>query len=127
MIDLVLKCELCHEVFFKPEDGYPFEKKDRLIWKATATEPRACHLRWVCNRCAAVVSASAALTTTPNPKKIARVSERPIDGRTPNMSISTLTYQKGLENLREQAKREHRKLLTNEGIEDYTEKHHEQK
>ena len=52
--------------------------------------------------------------------KIIKVSERPIDGRRPMMSISARMYQKGLANLREQAKREKRKLLTDEGIEDYT-------
>jgi len=52
-------------------------------------------------------------------KKITKVSERPLDGRTPHMSISHKTYQKGLKNLRKQAKKEHKKLLTNNGVEDY--------
>ena len=48
------------------------------------------------------------------------MSERPLDGRTPNMTISSKMYKEGLENLRKQAKKERRKLITNYGIEDYT-------
>lgn len=52
-------------------------------------------------------------------KKLTSVKDRPIDGRVPNMTISSSTYQKGLKKLREQAKKEHRQLLTDAGIEDY--------
>jgi len=52
--------------------------------------------------------------------KIIKVSNQPIDGRTPQISISKKNYLEGLENLRKQAKKEKRKLITNEGIEDYT-------
>jgi len=52
--------------------------------------------------------------------KITKIKDRPLDGRTPNISISTKTYLKGLNNLREQAKKEKRKLITNDGIEDYS-------
>jgi len=53
-------------------------------------------------------------------KEITKVSERPLDGRVPNMSISSASYQKGLAKLRKQAKEEKRKLITNKGVEDYT-------
>jgi hypothetical protein len=52
-------------------------------------------------------------------KKIVKVKDRPLDGRTPHISISAKNYQKGLEKLREQAKREKRKLITNDGVENY--------
>lgn len=54
--------------------------------------------------------------------KIVKTQDRPLDGRTPNMSISTANYLKGLEKLRAQAKAEHRKLITNNGVEDYSNK-----
>jgi len=53
-------------------------------------------------------------------RKIIRVKDRPIDGRHPHMSISHAHYMKGLEKLREKAKKEKKKLLTDDGIEDYT-------
>ncbi len=53
-------------------------------------------------------------------EKITKVSERPIDGRVPSMSISSEMYQRGLAKLRKQAKEEHKKLLTENGTEDYT-------
>jgi hypothetical protein len=52
--------------------------------------------------------------------KIIKVKDRPIDGRTPTMSISGKLYLKGLVKLRKQAKEEKRKLMTNNGIEDYS-------
>ena len=52
--------------------------------------------------------------------KIIKVSKQPLDGRTPHMSISKKNYEAGLEELRKQAKKEKRKLITNEGVEDYT-------
>ncbi len=53
-------------------------------------------------------------------KKITKVKNRDIDGRTPNMSISRKNYLNGLEKLRKQAKKEKRNLITNDGIEDYS-------
>jgi len=53
-------------------------------------------------------------------RKIIRVKDRPIDGRHPHMSISRAHYMKGLVKLREKAKKEKKKLLTDDGIEDYT-------
>jgi len=52
-------------------------------------------------------------------KEIIPVSKRDIDAR-PNVSISHKVYQKGLEKLRKQAKKEKRRLITRKGIEDYT-------
>lgn len=52
-------------------------------------------------------------------KRIIRVKDRPIDGRHPRISFSRANYLKGLEKLREQAKKEKRQLLTDSGIEDY--------
>ena len=62
---------------------------------------------------------------------LTKMQDRPLDGRTLNMSISHKAYVSGLEKLREQAymsdleklreraKKEKKKLLTNDGIEDY--------
>lgn len=50
--------------------------------------------------------------------KIIPVSKRDIDAR-PTISISHKTYLRALEKLRAQAKAEKRRLITNEGIEDY--------
>lgn len=52
-------------------------------------------------------------------KKIVPVSKLPIDAR-PKMSISWKTYDKVLRGLRKKAKREKRKLITNDGVEDYS-------
>ena len=53
-------------------------------------------------------------------KKLTPVANRPIDGRIPHMSISSKTYREGFAKLREQAKREKKKLITENGVEDYT-------
>jgi len=53
-------------------------------------------------------------------EKLVPASESPLDGRVPAMSISSKMYEKGLARLRAQAKREHKKLLTEKGLEDYT-------
>ena len=50
---------------------------------------------------------------------LTKTKDRPLDGRTPNMSISHSAYMRGLKKLRLQAKREHRQLITNDGVEDY--------
>lgn len=52
-------------------------------------------------------------------KKIVKTSERPLDGRTPHISISHKNYMIGLKKLRKQAKKEKRKLITDDGIENY--------
>jgi len=54
-------------------------------------------------------------------KKITKVKNRTIDGRCPKMSISHKTYKKGLDKLRNKAKKEHKLLLTDDGVEDYSE------
>ncbi len=53
-------------------------------------------------------------------KKIKPVSKRDIDVRNPNISISSKNYKKGVEMAREKAKKEKRKLITREGVEDYS-------
>ena len=50
--------------------------------------------------------------------KVIPVSRQTINGKC-NMSISSERYEKGLEKLRQQAKKEKRKLITNYGVEDY--------
>ena len=55
-------------------------------------------------------------------KKITKVKDRPIDARCPRMTLSCDKYQEGLNKLREKAKKEGKKLLTDNGIEDYTNK-----
>jgi len=52
-------------------------------------------------------------------KKMIPMSDRPIDGRPPSMSISQAMYESGIEMLREEAKNEKKILVTWEGIEDY--------
>ena len=52
--------------------------------------------------------------------KITRTKDRPIDARIPNISISHKTYLKVLRKLRRKAKIEKRKLLTEDGVEDYS-------
>ena len=52
-------------------------------------------------------------------KPIRKVKDKPLDARCPNISLSSERYQKGLQKLRNQAKAEHRELLTDNGIEDY--------
>ena len=54
-------------------------------------------------------------------KKITKVADRDIDGRTPHMSISVKMYDRVMKKLRKQAKKEKKRLVTNNGIEDYTE------
>ena len=55
-------------------------------------------------------------------KKLIQVKNRPLDGRTPSMTISRVSYLNGLAKLRKQAKKEKKKLITNGGIEYYSEK-----
>ena len=53
-------------------------------------------------------------------KKITKVKDKSIDGKIPNISISRQKFIKGLEKLRKQAKKEKRKLITDNSIEDYS-------
>ena len=58
MIDFMIKCELCTEYCFKKEDACAFEKKDGIIRTADVKDHRACHLRWMCNKCIKTIVSS---------------------------------------------------------------------